>query len=689
MCFFLGGMIMRPEILAPAGNQESLDAALLAGCDAVYFALNSFGARAYAKNFTLEQAQENIKKCHLYGVHVHVTMNTVIYEDEMEAAYRQAKSLYEMGVDALIVQDLGLIHLLHHRLPDLEIHASTQMSIMNREQIERLKRLGVKRVVLARECTKEEIIECKKAGLEIEVFAHGAICISQSGRCYLSSVCYGRSGNRGMCAQPCRMEYTMYEDGKVVDSSYSYLLSPKDLSLIDIVDTLDVDSLKIEGRMKSPEYVYEAVSQVKQVLDGQKRTIEDRKKIEYTFNREYTLGHYNDARGLDLMNMRTSNHQGVQIGKIIRIKKPYVYISLSEPLYQNDGIRIGTDNGLRVNFLYDTSLKLVNHVDAGDIALVKMQGAHVGDVVRKTVSSALETKVDKLLKETVRKQEFEMKISCLGIGHPLVCDIDGIQVISDFVSQEALSRVTDEKTLNKQLKKTGNTWVSFINIKYDLHENIFFTIKEMNEFRRQIIRELERQRTSFIPSEEMDYDFVPSVLDQYQIYVDDIPDTVASTDWNVTNSYAVAACLEMGYEQVLLSEECTLEQCIAMSEAFKKRYRVPFPGVKKIYHKQRLMIMKHCPVNTVMKDGQRKGCSLCHTHHFEMANGDIRMTCLGDEHCNMRLYSQQATNEIEHMDSYKSEGIVNFYIEFVDESESEKSHILSLIPVDSPSEIVV
>ena len=172
--------IMQPEILAPVGSRESLEAAFAAGANALYFGLPQFGARAYANRFTLEETKEIIERAHLMNVKVYITMNTILFEDEIEEAYEQAKALYEMNVDALIIQDLGLLHLLHHRLPALELHASTQLSVSSPEQIEQLKKLGVSRVVLARECTIEQIKACVQTGIEIEVFIHGALCISLS-----------------------------------------------------------------------------------------------------------------------------------------------------------------------------------------------------------------------------------------------------------------------------------------------------------------------------------------------------------------------------------------------------------------------------------------------------------------------------------------------------------------------------
>ena len=355
---------MRPEILAPVGSMEALNAALAAGCDAVYFGLPSFGARAFANNFDLETTKEVIERCHLCGVKVYITMNTILYEDEMEDAYNMAKKVHLFGVDALIIQDLGFIHLLHHRLPNLVLHASTQLSISNPYQIEQLKKLGVKRVVLARECTKEEVQACVDTGIEVEVFVHGALCICYSGQCYFSSVHYGRSGNRGMCAQPCRMKYSLYEDGNKVDTHGDYVLSPKDLSLIDEVNTLadmGVCSLKIEGRMKSAPYVYESVSQVKKVLENMERSHLDEQNLRVTFNREYTVGHMYGACGKELMNSKTCNHQGIEIGRVVKVNKNKICIQLSQDLHQNDGIRFERENlGCHVNFMYDKKQKLIS-----------------------------------------------------------------------------------------------------------------------------------------------------------------------------------------------------------------------------------------------------------------------------------------------------------------------------------------
>ncbi|MBB5182847.1 peptidase U32 family protein [Catenisphaera adipataccumulans] len=660
---------MRPEILAPAGNEEALEAAIAAGCDAVYFGLTKFGARAYAHNFTLEQAKKAIDRCHLVDVKVHVTMNTILYEDEIEEAYETARALYEAGVDALIVQDLGLIHLLHHRLPDLTVHASTQMSIQSPDEIERLKKLGVKRIVLARECTAEDIEACRQAGLEIEMFVHGALCISMSGRCYFSAFRYSRSGNRGQCAQPCRMRYTIEQDGQMIPESERYLLSPKDLSLIDQAASLPVDSLKIEGRMKSPVYVYLAVSQLKKVLDGKPRTQADRQALMTAFYRGYTTGHLLDQRGNDLMNTKTPNHQGTLAGEVIGYRKPYIRIKCRTDIMQNDGLRIGTQ-GFRVNYLYDAQGNLQNHIPADSIAMVKGRRCAKGTEVRKTISYAAEQEVTKQCQK-VRQVNQPIKISCAGVHKPLVVTMNGETIVSDARAQKAHKRPTDAAMIRTQFAKTKAEFVRY-EPSFDLADDIFFTIADLNELRRRTTAVLAEQKTRVVTQPEQDYSYVPKAkTNDAEIVKGDRPE-MASFQWNVSNSYAAAACLEMGYTSVLIGPECDRAASLKMIKAFRERYHDVSCLVKTVYHTRRFMIMKHCPINTYFKDGQRKHCALCHEHTMKLVGLDgQKVVCSGDAQCWMRLFEDQPVDEIEDVPMYKKAGLCQFRIDFFNEKEAE------------------
>ena len=245
------------ELLSPVGNFEALKAAVQNGANAVYFGSTLFSARAFATNFDDVELEKAINYAKLRNVKTHLTLNTLIKNDEFESAFNLAKKAYELGIDAIIVQDLGLAKMLIDSFPDLDIHASTQMTTTNLEGVQELKNIGFKRIVLSREVSLTEIENiCKNSNVEIEVFMHGALCICYSGQCLFSSMIGGRSGNRGQCAQPCRLPYTLLENERKIDNGY--LLSPRDLCTLEYLPDLikaGVTSFKIEGRMKSPIYV--------------------------------------------------------------------------------------------------------------------------------------------------------------------------------------------------------------------------------------------------------------------------------------------------------------------------------------------------------------------------------------------------------------------------------------------------
>ena len=720
---------MAAEILAPAGNIESLQAAFAAGCDAVYFGLPNFGARAYANNFTLEETKKMIQQAHILGIKIYITMNTMMYEDEIEEAYHYAKKLYEYGVDALIIQDLGFIHLLHHRLPDLELHASTQISVNHPKQIEQLKKIGVSRVVLARECTLEEIKACVDTGMEIEVFIHGALCISYSGQCQLSSVRYNRSGNRGMCAQPCRMTYKLEKNGTPIEYSEEFLLSPRDLSLLDHADELEklgVASLKIEGRMKSPEYVYTAVSKTKKVLEGNSLDKQDRQELMVTFNRGYTLGHAYGKTGLQLMNMKTSNHQGIEIGKVTGVYKNRIQIRLHDTLSQNDGIRFESkdrSDGCYVNFMYDENNRLIREGMKNQTVEVEgPKGIRIGSTVRKTVDFTLQKEVQNQIQNFERQVPVFAKVTCHGIGQPLILEVwdekNKIKIETSELASQAQKRETNEEVLSKQLRKTKDSWAYFDEITYDLQPEIYFSISSMNALRRNALDALKECRQKIECMPEKEYSWMPNVKNQNHIFVEiqnakqkenienvewvseTVPNTLKKavltktrgdvlshlgdgkiiTNLNVANSYAVAALLEMGYECIGLSEEMNLDQCRNLMEGFQKRYNQTAPVFVTVYQKRRLMIMKHCPINTLIKDGTRLNCSECKTNQYLLRGKDGReVICLGDSQCNMRLFDTSATDLTCDLDVYKSMGIQSFYVNFVNESKDERIRILQAL----------
>ena len=300
------------ELLAPAGSRQALTAAVQSGADAVYLGGPQFGARYSAENFTIEEMKTWVDYCHLYGVDVHVTVNTLVKEKEIESLKEYLKQLNKIGVDALIVQDMGAVEIIKKTVPDMTLHASTQMTVTSLEGVKYLEDMGFSRVVLARELSEKEIEHiCKNAKAEIEVFVHGAICMCYSGQCLMSSILGGRSGNRGRCAQPCRLPYDLLENGKTVKSGY--VLSPKDMALVNDLGTLKrigVTSLKIEGRLKRAEYVSAVVGVYRKYLDkGGNVSKKDMQELLDAFSRTgFTDGYFKGNLGKNMMSHDTPSN---------------------------------------------------------------------------------------------------------------------------------------------------------------------------------------------------------------------------------------------------------------------------------------------------------------------------------------------------------------------------------------------
>ena len=718
---------MDVEILAPAGNEQSLQAAFAAGADAVYFALGQFGARAYAKNFSLKQAEEVIQSAHLAGRKVYVTMNTLLEEDQMEAAYEQAKALHELGVDALIIQDLGLIHMLHHRLPELELHASTQLSVSTPYQIEQLRKLGVKRAVLAREATLDEIRACAKTGMELEVFVHGALCISYSGQCRFSQVRYDRSGNKGRCAQACRMEYTLEEDGKPVETEGRFLLSPKDLSLIEQISSLrdaGVISLKIEGRMKSPEYVFESVKAARAAADGKRVTPMMKEGIDIAFNRGYSKGHAYDQRGADLMNPKTSNHQGIPAGEVLSVHHNRAKVRLEHDLHQNDGLRFTWktfSTGQIANFIFDEKGRLISGAKKGQIVEIKVgDEVRPGMKMRLTSSFVLQKEVEEAIRDVKVQAPITFRLSAAQIGDPLMLEADDgtHSVTIEGPQLEAAKTIQPLEKRNagieKALRKTGDTWARVESIQIDLPQNAFVPASLLNQMRRDAIEKLTAFRLERPMVVEVPYDFHPEqperlpdyavIMDKSQNIEDDLLSVsefpIAGTvrkapiykddgeftdslgkgkiveNLNLTNSYAVAALLELGYQGGVLAGELTEQGRKDLMRAFKERYGFDAPVVLTAYEKPRLMIMKHCPVNTAKKDGRRENCSLCRVHRYTLRGKDgKRAILLGNPDCRMQLFDEVPVNRIGEIGEFEKEGIHAFRAVFSDENAQQAKTI--------------
>lgn len=502
------------ELLAPAGDWDALLAALAAGADAVYLGGKLFNARQNAANFDLDQLQDAADLLHLHHKKIYITVNTLIAEKELSEALEYLYQLYNLGVDAVIVQDLGLIHLAREYVPDLELHASTQMTVHNHEGAIFLRNLGIKRVVLAREMTATEVESIvHTSGMEIEVFVHGALCVCYSGQCLMSSMIGGRSGNRGRCAQPCRMEYQLGLNGdRLIETPGTYLLSPKDIALIHDIPQLHrigVKSLKIEGRMKRPEYVYQVTKIYRQALDRyfdnpDTFSISSREiqQLEQSFNRGFSSGYFGGNRNQDIMGFKRPNNRGVYLGRILNCDpaKGSISLKLQADLELGDEIEVWVSQGGRTVIPVRELLKNGKRVTAATIGeSVSIPGAgklHAGDRVFKIFS----VQNDRETKQALDKDNPDLKIACSVQVHgefdqPLqvtFSDPNGHKgtAVTETCLQIARTRPLTVETLREQLSRLGNTPYYLEKIDVQMDDNLMVPLRDLNQVRRIAVEDL-------------------------------------------------------------------------------------------------------------------------------------------------------------------------------------------------------
>jgi putative protease len=495
------------ELLAPAGTKESLVAAISGGASAVYLAGKSFGARASATNFSNDELVEAIKYAHVRNVKVYVTVNTLLFTSEINDVLEFVKFIYLSGVDGIIVQDLGLLVLARNLFPSLKIIASTQMSVHSVEHAKLLQELGVKRIVVAREITYEQIKNIKEQiDIEIEAFAHGAICVCFSGNCLMSSMIGKRSGNRGRCAQPCRLPYTLTSDGGE-KSDTRYWLSPKELmtlSLMDRIHDSHIDSLKIEGRMKNSEYVFKTVESYRKLIDQYYETKntnvseDDVIELKKLFNRDFTSGYIGGTNPYDLVNPLRPNHLGIKIGKTGRYNNGQLSIRLTYNLNQGDGIRILTDKediGFMVNRLYLNGL-LVNKASKGDVVQIDLKSyVKEGlDVLKTSDVKQLET-INKEIVESKTERLIDMEFKALldeKIELSLIDTITNktVTIISEDMPSIAKNNPTNGERITQQLSKLGDTPFKLNTIKFKIDNNIYLPVSILNQIRRDAVDRL-------------------------------------------------------------------------------------------------------------------------------------------------------------------------------------------------------
>lgn len=508
------------ELLAPAGSKEALIAAVESGANAVYLAGNLFGARAYANNFDADGLKEAIRFAHLRNVLINVTVNTIVSDDEIPALRSYLKFLYEAGADAVLVQDLGVAKIAREEVPALPLHASTQMTVHSLEGVLALEKLGFTRVVLSRELSLAEIkYICKNSKVEIEVFMHGALCVCYSGQCLMSSIIGGRSGNRGKCAQPCRLPYTLVdEQGKDVlgDKAGKYLLSPRDLSTIDIIPdliTAGVASLKIEGRMKRPEYVATVVGTYRRAIDkfysGVKYEVssEDYNNLKQIFNRDFTTAYLLNRPGKNMMSDRRPNNRGLLIGRVLEYHrdKHIVTVKLTGKLNIGDQLDFWVKVGGRVTTtireIFNKKGDSIATANAGEtVAFALNSTVHTHDRIFKVYDAVLMENAKAMYQSgaPVRRIWINAEVNA-AIDKPLAIKLTDTAGnvgtgSTNFIGVAAQKRPLTADVIRKQVDRLGSTVYKIDKLSITIDGDVMVPMSEINEARRIAVENLDKAR---------------------------------------------------------------------------------------------------------------------------------------------------------------------------------------------------
>lgn len=466
------------ELLAPAGGREALIAAVQNGADAVYLGTGAFNARRSADNFAGEKLREAVEYCHARGVKVHVTLNTLVRGDEMEALEQSVREIASSGADAFLVQDPGVAQTVKAMAPHAALHASTQMAVHNVQGVRFLKEKGFDRIVLAREMDFEEIAACAREGIEVEAFIHGALCVACSGQCLMSSLIGGRSGNRGMCAQPCRLPWRMGE-------REGYLLSTRDLMGLEMLDRYreaGVASLKIEGRLKRPEYVATVTGIYRRALDGKEPTHEDVEELRQIFSRGgFTRGYGPGVEDRSLMWHLRPDHAGVQVGE----SRSNGTVFAAKPLEKADTLFLegpeGTSIPLHTDAAMGEQIRFPKAVRG--MRLIRMTSEKQMRSARESMQGEHRlTDVDACL--TIRPGETGLEVS------------DGIRsaCISGALPVPASGAGSDPDRIRAQLMKTGGTPYRMRNVEIRMEPGLYLPVSEVNRLRREALEELARKR---------------------------------------------------------------------------------------------------------------------------------------------------------------------------------------------------
>lgn len=563
------------ELLAPAGSWEALEAAVNAGADAVYMGGKAFGARAYASNFDEEQMAKAVYFAHMHHVRLYITVNTLVDDSELEQLAGYLLFLNNVGVDGLIVQDLGVIRLARKIVPQLPLHASTQMTITNSSGVDFAAAAGMERSVLARELSLKEISAACKSGSEIETFIHGALCVCYSGQCLMSSLIGGRSGNRGRCAQPCRLPYKLLnardEDMLAGKDAGQYLLSPKDMNTLAILPQLieaGVVSYKIEGRMKRPEYVAVVVDAYRRAIDSYLAgdyhvPQQDLANIEQIFNRDFTTAYMEHRPGRTMMSDRRPNNRGVLIGRVAKLDKQRnkAVVKLDKELHLGDGLEFWVSVGGRVGTTVtdmQCAGKSVQTAGVGQQVTIDVpNGVRLNDRVFRTLDSQLMSYAQQFFGPDAKKRIPVDAVVTAKIGQPMTVQLTDDVGNSgygetDFIVEAARKRALDETGVRKQLDRLGTTEYFLNTLRFEHDENVMVPMSEMNEARRMACEALDAARLeAFAPARTVVYKYNEQLVPQPHKLQREAVLAVHCDSVDKVN-----AALQAGAERIIFGGEC-------------------------------------------------------------------------------------------------------------------------------------
>jgi len=498
-----------PELLAPAGDWECARAAVENGADAIYFGLDRFNARMRANNFTLTDLPKLLDFLHRRGVKGYVTFNTLVFTEELAEAEQYLRALIAAGVDAVLVQDVGICRLIRRLSPDLPIHASTQMTVSSPAGVEFARELGTCRVVLARECPVKEIAQFPPSDCQIEAFVHGALCVAYSGQCLTSEALGGRSANRGECAQACRMAYDLICDGQDVPlGDRKYLLSPQDLAGLEVLPDLvaaGVAALKIEGRLKSPEYVANITRVYRDALDrlaeGLGKTppplarAQTRYDMEMAFSRGLHTGWLRGVNNQELVHARFGKKRGVYLGQVARVDRELVWLRLEGPIKPGDGVVFDAghpeaqEQGGRVyTVAADSNGQSALGFGWGDVDFAQI---HPGDNLWKTSDPELDRRIRKTFAEGAPVFQRPIDMETRGkIGEPLevIARDQGreVRVQSALPLMAAQKQPLTPERLREQLGRLGGTPFRLRNLEVQIEGAAMLPMSELNRMRREL-----------------------------------------------------------------------------------------------------------------------------------------------------------------------------------------------------------